>query len=180
MIRKMFLLAALAFLPCLATATTVTYTTSGSFSGGTLPISFIGAADSVSANPSGTLGDMGTFVVGACAATCSGPTTFTLTITQSSPTPGSAPITATITGKVVHTSAKSLRIDFGSGASVTIGGVTYVPLWPSGSQGLKFGQNTTVQLVIAAPEPTSALLLGLGALGLMGLAFVSRDKILTC
>jgi hypothetical protein len=180
MIKKMVLLAAFALLvPALAVAWTVTYMTSGTFSGGNLPISFTGITDTVNADSSGVVGDLGIFTVGTCTTNpCKGPSTFTLTITQLAPTPGSNSISATITGTVIHITPHKLKIDFGL-ASISIGGITYTPLWPTGAVGLKFGTNTTVQLVVSTAEPTAELLLGLGAFGLMGLSLMSRKMITT-
>ncbi|MDQ3919011.1 MAG: PEP-CTERM sorting domain-containing protein [Acidobacteriota bacterium] len=166
-----------------AKATTVTYSTTGTFNGGsatsvtfgagadTTTISFTGISGSVNANPStfASLGDFKTTVTGNGATITPG-TTFTLTITQSAPGAGSGQLLGTITGTIQQDSSNG-QVTF-SVSSVTINGVTYsltynplqlVP--PSTNNGV-----TSVQAQISAPvpEPATMLLLGTGLAGVAG------------
>ncbi len=172
MTKRMVLLAAtVLLLPCLAMASTVTFSTSGTFSSPSLfPISFTGVTNE------STLGgnvSFGTFSVGSCAGTCTGHETFTLTIDQTAPKVGSGNIDVTLKGSVVGSSSH-IQLTFKT-ATVQVGGTTYnIPFHES----INFGSNmTTLNGSVVAAEPNAQLLLGLGTLGLMALTLVSRKVI---
>lgn len=161
-----------------ANATTVTYTTGGSFNGGsnsitfgtganTTTITFTGITGNVDASPNtfGSLGDFQTSVTGT-GATIDAGTTFTLTISQTAPTPGTGAFSATLSGTLTQNSSTGL-VTF-TVNSVNINGVTYtlsnnpLPLVPpSTNNGV-----TSVQAQISTvPEPATMLLLGTGLAG---------------
>jgi hypothetical protein len=133
--------------------------------GNALLITFTGLGSTSLNTPTGSsFGNFQTFV------SASG--TFTLTITQTVPIPGSDSFAATFTGLFSASNSGSGVVNF-TVTSVTIGGITYsitnnplnlVP--PASNNGI-----TTVQGQItgsAVPEPTSMFLLGTGLLGSAG------------
>jgi hypothetical protein len=172
MTNRMVLLAAtVLLLPCLAMASTVTFSTTGTFSNPSLfPISFTGVTNQ--STPGGFV-SFGTFSVGTCAGTCAGHETFTLTINQTAPKVGSGNIDVTLNGSVVGSSSH-IKLTFKT-ATVLVGGTTYsIPFHES----ITFGSNaTTLNGNVVASEPNAQLLLGLGTLGLVGLTLVSRKGI---
>jgi hypothetical protein len=177
MMKRMVLAVAFAVLvPCLAMAGGVSFTTSGSFSNPTLfPITFTGTTVT---NFSGSSNlSFGSFGVGKCPmASCTGSETFTLTIAQTSPVPGTATLSGTISGTVLKGGNNNLVLSFTS-ATVTIGSTMYSIMFP---HSLNFGTTTLNGKIgpgASVPEPSAELLLGMGALGLMGLVTVSRKRI---
>jgi hypothetical protein len=180
---KGILIAAFVFvLSAFASAGTVSFTTSGTFlsTGGatsTTGISFVGATDCASGCVvSGPVNfvNLGTFKASGVGTTSSD--TFTLTITQTSPT-GTGGLTATVTGRITVVGGKkhsTAKVTFGT-TVVTIAGVTYtVTSNPITVSNLLIG--STINGNIAAPEPSASLLLGLASLGLFGFAWVSRGR----
>jgi len=176
MTRRIVLLAAFALLiPCLAMAGDISFSTTGTFSNPSLfPITFtpVSVTNFVGGNLS-----FGLFTVSACpAAKCSGSETFTLQISQTSPTAGTADLVGTISGSVFHDGFTDLTISFASN-TMLIGGTLYkIPFMHS----INF-QFTTLNGAVgpngAMPEPSAKFLLGMGALGLMGMATLSRKMI---
>jgi hypothetical protein len=187
MTKRLVLLAALALLlPTAALAGNVTFTTSTphpgyGFTGG-MPLAFSGATVTVNASSPGAIAIAGLFsVTGTCTvsnAACTGGETFTFKLTQTLPAPGGdRTFTAKITGYVTYNSTAGLYvITFGGPQS--IGGVQYtvLPVILSPSQS---GTTADLKIFVLTPEPNAQLLLGLGSIGLMGLALVSRKIINT-
>ena len=181
MTKKALLFTLLALLlPVAAFAGTVDFSTSGTVTG--LNISFTGVSyTNVDAYQPGGSGPLlfGTFqTLGACPnSTCTG--SFTLTISQTQPGTGSQALTATIVGTMKYNQANgTYQITFNNVAT-TINGINYTV---QAGVFLSGNLHQTAQLygqLIAAPEPNAQLMLGLGGFGLMGLAFVSRRRILS-
>jgi hypothetical protein len=186
MTKKLVLLAAIALLlPCAAMANTVSFTTVNSFftSSGTnsstaFPsLKFTGLTyTNLNAPSGGITTELGTFSFAGCKK-CSGTDHFKLQIDQTSPKIGSKDIDLTLTGTFTKTQ-QSLFVTF-TAATVSVGTVTYsIPFFHSIT--VVPGSTTTLNGNVAnatAPEPDARLLLGLGTLGLMGLALVSRKAI---
>jgi hypothetical protein len=175
--RRVVLLVAFALLmPCLAMAGGVSFTTSDSFSNPSLfPITFTG--NSLTNFAGGNIA-FGMFDVSACPkASCTGTETFTLAITETSPMHATVDLVGTITGSVLSSGVTHLTITF-SPASVTIGSITYSFPVPEHSINFSFTTlNGSVSVPGMMPEPSAGFLLGMGALGLMGMATLSRKMI---
>jgi hypothetical protein len=177
MIRRVVLLGAFAVVvSSLAMAGTVSFSTSGTLSDPSLfPLTFTG--NSVTNFVGGNLA-FGMFNVSACAVTkCSGTETFTLQISETAPVSATADLVGTITGKVLKDGFTQLTISFASN-TVTIGSTVYtIPFMHS----INFSFTTLNGVVTfpssGVPEPSAGFLLGIGALGLVGLATVSRKMI---
>ena len=176
MMRRIILLVAFALsIPGLAMANTVSFMTTGTLSNPSLfPLTF---TDNSVANFVGGDIAFGIFNVNACAvAKCSGSETFTLQISQTSPTSGAADLVGTISGFVLSNGFTSLTIKFPTN-TVTIGSAVYtIPFMHS----INFSITTlngNVTFPSSVPEPSAVFLLGISALGLMGLVTVSRRMI---
>lgn len=172
--RLVVLVAFVLLLPCLALAGGVSFTTSGTLSNPALfPITFEGfsASDFVGGNIS-----FGEFTVTPCShAVCSGSETFTLQISQSSPTAGTIDLVGTLSGSVLGDGQTHLTLTFTS-PTVSIGPIIYNVKFPAS---INMGFTTLNGTVTGVPEPSAEFLLGMGALGLMGLATVCRKSMIS-
>jgi len=176
MMRTIVLLAAFVLLiPCLAMAGGISFSTTGTFGNPSLfPITFV--PTSVTNFVAGDL-SFGLFSVSACSsAKCSGSETFTVQISQTSPTAGTADLVGTISGEVLHNGFTVLTLSFTSDL-MSIGGTLYrIPFMHS----INFSFTTLNGAVMpreGLPEPSAEFLLGMSTLGLMGLATLSRKMI---
>jgi hypothetical protein len=182
MIRRIVLLLAFAVLiPCLAMAGGVSYTTSGTFSNPNLfPITFIGTSvtDFVGGNLSFGQFDLSRWSLDDChhrRNSCHGSETFTLQITETSPVSATVDLVGKIFGHVNRNGHADLTLMFTT-ATVTIGSTVYtIPFMHRINLGIR-SLNGNVD-PSPVPEPSAQFLLGIGALGLVGLATVSRKMI---
>jgi hypothetical protein len=185
MTKKLLMLAAATFLlSSLALAVTVDYSTTGVFSStgtgssGTLPVTFTGVSSTsvTTTDPTASLGSFTITTPKKCmTSVCQYTDTLTITITQTAPNSGTGTLKATVTGTFV------VKIDEGvvtwsfTGLGFTdIDGILYIgedSNSSNGSTGSVTGEITT------APEPNAKLLLGLGSFAMMGLATISRKMI---
>lgn len=180
MTRRIVLLVAFALLiPCLAMAGGVSYTTSGTFSNPNLfPIKFIGT--SVTSFTGGNM-PFGQFDVGAWSLNdchhhgCHGSETFTLQITESSPVSATVDLVGRLFGHVNKNGHTHLTVMFYT-AMVTVGSTVYtIPFRDRINLGMTTLNGNAAPG--AVPEPSARFLLGMAALGLMGLATLSRKMI---
>jgi hypothetical protein len=182
MIRRIVLLVAFAVLiPCLAMAGGVNYSTSGTFSNPSLfPITFIGTSvtDFTGGNLSFGQFELSRWSLDDCRHrrdSCRGSETFTLQITETSPVSATVDLVGKIFGQVSRNGHADLTLIFTT-ATVTIGSTVYtVPFMHRINLGIR-SLNGNVD-PSPVPEPSAEFLLGMGALGLMGLATVSRKMI---
>lgn len=178
----------MALLPSVAFAASVTYSTSPTqtVTAGSFTATYHAqGSTTVNANPV-TTGGFGSLSV-SCPTTCttSGSTSFTVTISQTVPAPGgSTTVTASLSGTFVMNNG-TVSISWNSPVAIHAAGTTviYTPLAgggactaPSCSFPLTVGV-TYFQGTVFVPEPSAELLLGLGSLGLVGLATLSRKMI---
>lgn len=183
--KKMVLAVAIMLLPSMAFATGVTYSTSGTLTGASF-MTYAGSHKSIPGNQIPALNqELGDLKVNCDNATCNTlpGATLTVTISQTLPGSGMGNTTATLHGSFTHTSGGLLVLLWSGPVSITAGGVTTV-YNPGTSSGAVCTSGTcNVQLTVdivqtsEVPEPSSRLLLGLGTLGLMGLATASRKLI---
>lgn len=184
---KMGLVAAtLLLLPCMAFATAVSYSTSGSVSGATF-ITYKGVTKNIPASKIPAVNaPFGTLHIH-CKSTCAtaAGATLTVTITQTLPGPGNKTLTATLSGTFTKTSGGGLTLVWSGPAIIKAGGFATI-YTPTTLAGVCSHGNCTIHLKVAItqvalplPEPNAELLLGLGTLGLIGLTTLSRKMIST-
>jgi hypothetical protein len=161
-----------------AKADAVSFSTTGSFNGGSntiqfgaganlTTITFTGVNSTVNANPFtfASLGEFQTIVTGAGATITPG-TTFTLMINQTVPSPGSGSLIGTLNGTITQNSSTGL-VTF-SVTSAQINGVTYsltnnpLPLVPPSTNN---GVTSVQAQITSVPEPATMFLLGTGLAG---------------
>ena len=180
MMRRIVLVVGFAVLiPCLAMAGGVSYTTSGTFSNPNLfPITFIGTSvtNFVGGNmPFGQF-DVGTWSKNDCHQhRCHGSETFTLQIAETLPVSATVDLVGRLFGRVNKDGHTHLTIMFYT-ATVTIGSTVYtVPFRDRIHLGMTTLNGNAAPGTV--PEPSAGFLLGMAALGLMGLATLSRKMI---
>lgn len=183
--KKMGLGVAILLLPGMAFATGVTYSTSGSLTGA----GFITYQDSHKHIPAGDIPalnqELGTLKVHCEDPTCNTlpGATLTVTVSQTLPGDGMGTATATLHGSFTHTSGGLLVLLWSGPVSITAGGVTTVYNPGTSSGAVCTSGSCLVHLTAdivqtsSVPEPSTGSLLGLGTLGLIGLATVSRKLI---
>jgi len=171
---------ALLFCGVSAFAGSVTYSTSGAFSGtdasgsglanGSATITYNPQSSITVSTPTGI--NIGSLVVAGGSGTFSGDT-FALTIWQTSPSTGNSTTSTTISGSVSGNS-NNILVSF-SPASFSIGSITYTLqnstyflVAPNTNSGV-----TSLQANVVAPEPASLGLIGASLMGL-GMAFRRR------
>lgn len=162
-----------------ARADAVSFSTTGSFNGGSnsiqfgsggnlTTITFTGVNSTVNANPFtfASLGEFQTSVTGSGATIAPG-TTFTLTINQTVPSAGTGNLMGTLSGTITQNSSTGI-VTF-SVTSAQINGVTYsltnnpLPLVPPSTNN---GVTSVQSQITTVPEPATMLLLGTGLAGI--------------
>lgn len=182
-LKMTLLLALFVALSSFAFAVPVTYSTNSvTVSAGLFTAKYTGVTN-VTATPP-VIANFGTLKI-TCPSPCTGSATtnFTITITQSNPGSGSGNVKATISGTFTL-SHGTVSVAFGNPVFIHAGAVTtmYTPLSNGGpcTAPCTFHLQVLITQVpgtVFLPEPSAALLLGLGGFGLMGLATLSRKMI---
>ena len=187
--KKIALVAAMMLLlPGMAFATLVKYSTSGSVTGASF-ITYNGVNNRkvLVFPPTPKLNrPFGTLKVRCKTPTCDSlpGASLSITITQSLPGAGTGTVSATLTATFTKKTGGGLALVWTSGpATIKAGGwaTIYTPVnisktCPKGTCNIQLLVNIS-QVKLPVPEPNAELLLGLGMLGLMGLATASSKMI---
>lgn len=187
-LKMTLLLAFFVALSSLAFAGTVTYSTSPSVNvsvPGLFTAHYQGVTNATASTPLSSGNNFGTLTV-TCPSSClgSGSTKFTIVITQTIPAGPPGTTQVHVQGTFIMTNG-TVSVVF-SPVAIHAGGNTFV-YTPSIQPGQGFCSSPcTLNLVVTVaelsgihflPEPSAELLLGLGSLGLIGLAMISRKMI---
>jgi len=178
--KKMVLVMPMVLLPCLAFGGIVSYSTTGVVTGlGASFITYSGVSATVQVFAGPTSHPFGALRITCTSGTCDlTGTKLTVTVAQIRPGPGMGSITATLTGTVTP-SGGTFTLAWNTGFSIppiSYGGSTRSATCRPGFTPCSVPlQNFMYQHFV--PEPSAALLLGLGTLGLMGLTTATRKLI---
>lgn len=172
----------LLLLPCLAFAGSVTYSTSGSVTTPGTGLTYNAVTTTTVTAPT-TTAPLGSFsfnctAMGSCLSTGAN---LSITISQTMPGVGTAPLTATLTGIVLSSTNGLITINWSGSQTIVAGGhvTTYTPETTTVCTPTVANCSPNLYVGIKVPEPNAQLLLGIGSLGLFGLAGVSRKMINT-